>query len=216
MSRGISLPPTEVGTCYGWLHMARPRPLREWDASDDAVRLEGCLARLLPFLHRSDVALTGGVAIALHLAESGCALADLDFVARNPSAISPDVTSDFLVSHFHLPQPGYPKFMLQLVDPIHRLKVDFFSDLVGSIARAGEHALGAFAIKLLATEDIFEHQLGMVRKASVEAPIERKYYEHAQLLGRLCGRPVPELPANALCERTQVCDVNYRCERCAV
>jgi hypothetical protein len=33
-------------------------------------------------------------------------------------------------------QPGVPKFMVQLVDPVTRIRVDIFPDLVGSLTRS--------------------------------------------------------------------------------
>ena len=58
----------------------------------------------------------------------------MDFVASSVETVAPSVASTLLVSHFHLPHPGYPKFMVQVVDPETRLRIDVFPDLAVSIA----------------------------------------------------------------------------------
>src|SRR6185503_7824924 len=85
-------------------------------------RLSGCLARLMPHVDRDDVAITGGVAIQLGLAAIGqrgsrATIADLDLVSKQVDSVAESVTGALLVSHYHVPQPGVPKFMIQLVDP---------------------------------------------------------------------------------------------------
>jgi hypothetical protein len=104
-------------------------------------RLSICLHKLVDHVRLNDVAITGGVAIQLGLAETGRAggrttIADLDLVASSLDAVRPSVSRVFLVSHYHVVQPGVPKFMVQLVDPASRIRVDVFPDLAGSLARA--------------------------------------------------------------------------------
>ncbi|HEU4562137.1 MAG TPA: hypothetical protein VFS20_30190, partial [Longimicrobium sp.] len=101
-------------------------------------RLHACLSRLLRHLDRQRVALTGGIAIDLHARtigrrrqRDGWPDPDIDLVAEAAGVVSPSVAEDFLISHFHLPQPGYPKFLVQLVDPSSRLRVDVFPDTLG-------------------------------------------------------------------------------------
>src|SRR6185369_8188616 len=95
---------------------------------NETERLGSCFRRLLPYLDAEDTALTGSVAIDIHLS-SRCLsrhrqVGDIDFVARSYECVSALATTGFLVSHFHLPQPGYPKFLVQLVDPVSRLRID--------------------------------------------------------------------------------------------
>ena len=88
---------------------------------DKMERLGCCLRRLLPHLDGEDAALTGSAAINVHLSArhlpQSRAADDVDFVARRRESVSASVTREFLVSHFHLPQPGYRKWLVQLVDP---------------------------------------------------------------------------------------------------
>ena len=50
--------------------------------------------------------------------------------------VAATVARDFLVSHHHVPQPGVKKAIVQLVDPVTRLRVDIFPDLGGMLPRA--------------------------------------------------------------------------------
>jgi hypothetical protein len=113
-------------------------------------RLQACLARLLPHLAQGEVALTGGVAIEWSLPDSATdqrrvTIADLDFVAKRLASIERTLSQDFRVSHYHVPQPGYPKFLVQVVDPITKIRVDIFPDRVGSIAKARPLRIGGGA-----------------------------------------------------------------------
>ena len=97
-------------------------PLAAGFRDSELRRLTTCLARLVPNLRLNDVAITGGVAIQLGMAELGHAgsrdtIADLDMVASSLDAVSSSVAHAFLVSHYHVVQPGVPKFIVQLVDP---------------------------------------------------------------------------------------------------
>src|SRR5262245_54799390 len=101
-------------------------------------RLAGCLGRLLPHVKRDGVAITGGVAMQFALTGLGRqalrnGIADLDLVAASIEVISPSVVEEFLLSHYHVVRPGVPKFMIQLVDPVSRLRIDVFPDLAGSL-----------------------------------------------------------------------------------
>src|SRR5215472_16271374 len=94
----------------------------------DLERLSASFSRLLPHADLTALALTGGVAIEIHCREAATTsgrmrIADVDFVAASVDAIAPSVSRSLLVSHFHLPQPGYPNFMVQLVDPETRLRI---------------------------------------------------------------------------------------------
>jgi hypothetical protein len=104
--------------------------------------LHDCLRRLMSHVDPERIALTGGVAIGIHLAVASgdrtraIAAEDVDLVADDVDAVRPTVTGEFLVSHFHLPQSGYAKFLVQLVDPATRLRLDFFPDAGRVLSRA--------------------------------------------------------------------------------
>lgn len=85
-------------------------------------------------------------------------------MAVTGEAVSSSVATQFLVSHFHLPQPGYPKFLIQLVDPVSRLRVDVFPDLSGSVQRAPVRDVADLQIRVLDVRSILEHKLATLRR----------------------------------------------------
>ena len=110
-------------------------------------RLSGCLDRLIPHVRLDSIAITGGIGMHPGMAGLGRQglrddIADLDLVAASTGAIRPTVVEQFLVSHYHVVRPGVPKFMIQLVDPVSRIRVDVFPDLVGSLVDARTIAIG--------------------------------------------------------------------------
>ena len=200
-----------VGTdSSGILHSGFP--------ASELERLSRCLDKLMPHVRQSDVAITGGVAIQLRLAEVGyagrrSAIADLDCVARSLDAIAPSVSDVFLVSHYHVVQPGIPKFMMQLVDRVSRIRVDVFPDLVGSLARARAVRIKNQSLRMLALEDILEHKLHTISKASRTNPVDPKHVDDAYLLGDLLGRRIAAVAKEYLVEDVYGIDDAY-CERC--
>jgi len=184
--------------------------------------LHDCLRRLVPHLDTARVALTGGVAIGVHLGVTAgdrnrrVAAGDVDFVAEDARAVRETVTIDFLVSHFHLPQPGYPKFLIQLVDPATRLRLDFFPDLRRALTRAQVADVAGVALRVLEAQDILDHKLAILAGASAASPIEEKHYADARRLGTICGREVPPLPDSHLSSTTYSQDIDAACVRCEV
>ncbi len=185
-------------------------------------RLHACLQRLLPHLDRRRVALTGGVAIDLHARtigrqrhRDGWPDADVDLVAEAADVVSPSVTGDFLVSHYHLPQPGYPKFLIQLVDPSSRLRVDVFPDALGAFPRAREREVAGILMHVLEPCDILAHKLATLARASADRPVDEKHHRDALLLGEICNRTIPAPPASSLRPDTYSKDVDAACARCA-
>ena len=150
-------------------------PVVGWPAHE-MKRLSGCDGRLLRHVRRDDIAITGGVAIQFGLAALGCSgwrssIADLDLVASRLDAVASSVSEQFLVSHYHVPDPGFPKFMIQVVDPISRIRVDIFPDLVGSIENAGTFAIGEQPVNVLDLQSILDHKLLTISKASPARPV---------------------------------------------
>ena len=185
----------------------------------DIERLSACLARLLPHLRQEDVAITGGVAIQVGLAELGRAgtrdaIADLDLVIGSVDAVSPSVADELLVSHYHVVQPGVPKFMVQLVDPVTRIRIDLFPDLVGSLARSRVVEIGTHAVRVLGLEDILEHKLLTLSKASAANPVDPKHAEDATALGALFNRTIPPAVAGSLVKDVYGINEHVPCRRC--
>lgn len=182
-------------------------------------RLSTCLDRLMPHVRRSDLAVAGGVAIQVRLAAAGQAgwrtgIADLDAIARSVDAIHPSVCEAFLVSHYHVAQPGVPKFMVQLVDPVSTLRVDVFPDPVGSLARATGMQIETQHLLVLALEDILEHKLQTLSKASAAKPVDPKHAHDAYALSRVLGRPAPAVASDCLVKDVYGDETDIYCERC--
>ena len=162
--------------------------------------LHDCLRRLLPHVETARIALTGGVAIGLHVdhltdaPSRRLAAEDIDFVAEDVEVVRPTVAKDFLISHFHVPQRGYPKFMIQIADPVTRLRVDFFPDSLGALERAPRMAVGSVQLCVVEVDDLLAHKLALLSKASAATPIEEKHYADAQRLGAIRGRAVAPVP----------------------
>jgi hypothetical protein len=163
------------------------------------------LDRLEPHLRVEDVAVTGGIAIdigmeALRAHRTRGRVADLDLVARSVDVVDPGLARDFLVSHYHVAGPGVPKFMIQLVDPATRIRVDIFPDLAGSIARACYVSIGAHQVRILSLEDILDHKLETLSKASPERPVDPKHLRDARAIARVLGRTIAKIDPRCLAE----------------
>jgi hypothetical protein len=182
--------------------------------------LRNCLTRLLPHIEGERSAIAGGVAIGLHMIRSSgdagrrLAADDVDFVAESVSAIRPTVTTEFLVSHFHLPQPGYSKFLVQLVDPSERLRLDVFPGPTGAIGRARLAKVAGVPFRVLEASDILTDKLRLLAEASPDRRVDPKHCADALWLEAICGRAVPFVPEAHLGTTALVRDVNAKCARC--
>jgi len=185
----------------------------------EADRLSGCLNRLIPHVQLDSLAMTGGVAMQLGMARLGRygarnIVTDLDFVAGRIEAVRPGVVEQFLVSHYHVVQLGVPKFMIQLVDPGSRIRIDLFPDLVGSLADARPTEVGAHTILVLPLELIFEHKVQTLSRASRSAPIDPKHVRDAHVLGEVLDRQPPMVRPEALATDVYGIETDWFCERC--
>jgi hypothetical protein len=179
-----------------------------------------CLRRLIPHVETARIALTGGMAISLHADRLTDAVSrrltaeDIDFVAEEVEAVRPTAARDFLISHFHLPQPGYPKFMIQIADPVTRLRVDFFPDSLGALDRAPLVDVGGVQLRVLQVRDLLAHKLTLLSNASATSPIERKHYVDAQRLAVICGRTLPPAANSHFTETAFSQNREEVCRRC--
>ena len=183
--------------------------------------LSTCLAKFVRHIRRGKVAMTGGVAIDAHLAARGAArsrdvVSDLDFVASRIDAIAPTVAADFLVFHYHVQQPHVPKFMIQLVDPESRIRVDVFPDLVNSIGKAVRMTVAGETLDVLALDTIFEHKVQTLSKATGAHTVDPKHLRDARLLGAALGRDVIDVPSDALAKDVYGGEGDRVCRRCDV
>jgi hypothetical protein len=153
----------------------------------DQKRITTCLDRLFPHLTPSKCAITGGVGIACQLAlrdieASFRSLNDIDLVAESMEVVHPEITRSFLVNHYHPPQPGYDKFMIQLADPVSKLRVDIFSYLSTHPSRMRETRLGKWTVRLVALEDQLVRKVALLQDLSASNPEEPKHYDDVALL----------------------------------
>jgi len=175
-----------------------------------------CLKRVRKHVGATDIALTGGLAIELQLRRLGFrgrSLGDdLDFVAKSLDAVPPSVTSDFLVVHYHVLQP---KFLVMLVDPVSRIRVDIFPDLVGSIETAEELHIEDCRVNVLRLAAMFAHKVLILETAaSLERTVDPKHYRDALALGELIGSRPPDVPKKLMVPDIYSTDVNQYCAKC--
>lgn len=190
-------------------------------AASDLVRLARCLRKLLRHADPERLALTGGVGIEVGLAAQGhpgvrTSIQDLDFVAGHQDAVEQSVSTEFLVSHYHVVQPGVKKFLIQLVDPDTRLRVDIFPDLTGSLATARLATIGRQSLKVLSLESIFAHKIKTLSGATEGQPVDPKHDRDARTLGSFLRRDVPSVPSGALVKDVYGGDADAECRRCAL
>jgi len=177
------------------------------------------LRKLLPHLDPQSVALAGSVALELALAARGAEharapVADIDLVADRLDAVNESVAAEFLVSHYHVAQPGVPKFLIQLADPESGLRVDVFPDTLGAVERACPAKIAGSELRILSLEDIFAHKIQTLSSASADRPIDPKHLRHAHTLGHILGRSVPSVPAESLAAEVFGTDTTATCRRC--
>src|SRR4051812_2130894 len=106
----------------------------------------------------SDWALTGGLAVEMHIQNGGhtpCirGLNDLDFITREFEGIPISLAGEFLFSHVHpLDPPG--RTILQLIDGDTSLRVDVFRAYGATMSRTTNAELGSIAVRLISLEDL--------------------------------------------------------------
>ena len=165
--------------------------------------MSSCLERLTPYLRRNDIAITGGVGIDVGLDLLGRPgtrdrITDLDLVATSIDVVSEQVVAHFLVSHYHVAGPGVPKFIVQIVDPVTRIRIDVFPDLAGSIADARVARVGTQDLPVLPLQRILDHKMRTMSRASHMSPIDPKHVRDAEILGAVLQMPVPIVRPDAL------------------
>lgn len=184
----------------------------------DVESLSATLSRFLPHAKASALALTGGVAIQIHCRDAGVScgrtrIADVDFVATDVDAVAPSVATSLLVAHFHLPHAGYPKFMMQLVDPATRLRIDVFPDLVASMTRATERRVAGHWVRVLDVRSILDHKMQTLARASATRPIDGKHERDARILAALCGQRIEPIRSDCIAPDVYGMDLTT-CVRC--
>ena len=128
--------------------------LEEFLAPTDAECVRGVLKKLSDC--GLDYAVTGGLAL-----EPGLGLSlgrqrifnDIDVVVPGYDALRPILATTFMVSHAHPHRPK-GKLALQLIDPVHRIRIDLFSACGATLARTRPAQIGDLPIKVISLEDM--------------------------------------------------------------
>ncbi len=178
-----------------------------------------CLARLQPHLRPQATALTGGVAVQLHLLRAGrpgrrLRFNDIDLVALEPSAVLPSIAAEFLISHYHVPHAGYAKFLIQVADPVTRLRVDVFGRSPGTSFDTEPVTVGEIGTAILPARHILREKLRLLDAASPEHPVDPKHYQDAVQLADLLGDARPSVNPRLLVHDRYEMNLNARCPRC--
>ncbi len=135
------------------------------------------------FFEEDKFVLVGGLAIRYHLAKHSLRLPeanlnDLDIMVESLDVVSPDVTKDFLVYHFH--HEG-TKFYWALVDPITKLKIDIF-DYNFAPQEVVQVQLDGHTLKMRSAEDQLVKTIVDVLRISEEAKVDPKQFRDAEAL----------------------------------
>jgi hypothetical protein len=187
----------------------------------NAEAFRDCLRRLVLHVDVERIALAGGVAIGLHAGPTRAgrsrirAAEDLDFVAERVEAVRESVTEEFLVAHFHMPQPGYSKFLIQLVDPANRLRLDFFPDALRVLSRAALVDVEGTSLRVVSARDILGHKLSLLSGASVANPVDQKHYADAKRLAVAYGCDIPMVARSHFARTIYSQSVAEACPRCS-
>lgn len=112
-------------------------------------------------------------------------LNDIDIVVADISALSPSLSHDFLISHFH-PMRGAGRILLQLVDETHRVRIDVFTQNSPSLlSRVQSTELFGVACGTVAAEDLTAKLLAILYGVTMGEQVDPKYYDSFRLLSGL-------------------------------
>jgi hypothetical protein len=140
------------------------------------------VARTFLNLARHDIsgwALTGGVAIELHILRLGGKpiirrLNDLDFVAVSFDAIPESIGSELLLRHVHPADPP-SKMMLQGVDPETGVRVDVFRAYGMEMERTSQIECTALPFKTVSLQDLVARHARLSWDVMEGRPVAPKY-----------------------------------------
>src|SRR5689334_3362559 len=148
----------------------------------DIFKCIGTLSKLARHL-AEPVVLTGSIAAGWHLLNNGRKprkrrLNDIDTVAlHGSSSISPALSRDFLVNHFH-PYRGHGKVLLQLVDEEHRTRIEVFTPGSDSLAkRLSYSTVAGLPCRFVSAEDLLAKLLSIIHSVIEGEAVDRKYVE---------------------------------------
>jgi len=158
-------------------------------SDEDAERLFCTLDRLKR-AGLQDAALTGGVAIASHLARvtglpGNRRLNDLDIVVAGADELSPKLADAFLVSHTH-PDARPGRMLLQVVDPITALRVDIFGAYGDTLARSQTLIYRGDPVRLVSSSDLTARLAALLPDLGLGKPVPAKHARDFDALSAAC------------------------------
>lgn len=144
------------------------------------------VSRVLQKLALHDIerfALTGGLALELHLIDRGHApclrtLNDIDFVVDSFASIPGTLGKDFLIRHIH-PRVPEGKTLMQLVDPDEALRIDIFRAYGATMKRC---CFTAGQRQIVSAEDLAARAASLLMDLQRRLAVAAKYAENFQRL----------------------------------
>jgi hypothetical protein len=146
--------------------------------ADDRDRVLGTV-RKLSEQNISEWALTGGLAVEMHVQDVGRApsiraLNDLDFITENFESIPTSLAGKFLFRHVHpFDPPG--KIILQLIDADTSLRVDVFRAYGATMSRTVNAELGSIPVRLVSLEDLAARAARLALDLAPGKQVEQKH-----------------------------------------
>lgn len=153
----------------------------------DLKRIENHLEKLLPYINTDNLAIVGGLAIRYFLTQGGIKYPtrrfnDVDLMIKTVGEISPKIAENFLIYHYHPPKKGY--FFIALVDPVSKIKVDFF-DWHPPLEDYIIVKFGKYKLKMRSAEDQLVKTVCDIQRISLEKKVDPKQFLDAKLLMRI-------------------------------
>ena len=150
----------------------------------DAKRVKTHLTKLLPYIDINKMVIVGGLAIRYLLTKAGIKYPirpfnDLDLMVKEASDVSPKVSNDFLIYHYHPPRNN--SFYIVLVDPVSKTKVDIF-DWDPPLEEFITVDFKGYQLKMRSTEDQLVKTVYDIQRISEEKKVDPKQFEDTKLL----------------------------------
>lgn len=92
--------------------------------------------------------------------------------------------------------------------------MDVFPDSLGALPRAREREVAGVPLRVLDANDILDHKLATLARASGHRPVDEKHYRDALILGSLRGRSIAAPPVSSLRPDLYSRDVDAACAPC--
>ncbi|HEU4387456.1 MAG TPA: hypothetical protein VFV34_06640 [Blastocatellia bacterium] len=146
--------------------------------ADDADRCLGSIERLAALV-KDPVAVTGSIAAGCHLLRRGIRLRkrlnDIDLVVKGLESLSPALSDEFLIRHFH-PARGGGRILIMLVDQRHRNRIDIFGPAPASLFdRTVVSDIDGLPFRIVSAEDLLARLLTVMCGVTTGNEVDPKY-----------------------------------------